>query len=355
VKWHLPQETLNKDNMSIEPFGRLDDNVEIRKRLLPFCRLRYGDVWEDRLLGHRVGVLDATNRLDIENFFENEKVTLAIQDPPYNVVVGNENTSNLFKCSLEEYMAFSKKWVENNLSVLADNASLYIWLGADQKEHFQPLPDFMLLMRQFPNVESRSFITMRNQRGYGTQKNWMAVRQECLYYTKGNPVFNIEAEYTDIPKILRGYYKEVNGRKTENFERSRSENIRAGNVWVDIQQVFYRLQENVPGCYAQKPLKSIERIIRASSQEGDVVADFFAHAGTTLIAGDIHQRRVLTFDLDPLFAELTIRRLEHFRRTGKTGFQYGNPFPEISDFTVPRTSDDWNMTTENHKMQLALF
>ena len=212
-------------------------------------------------------------------------------------------------------------------------------------------------MRQFPDIESRSFITMRNQRGYGTQKNWMAVRQECLYYTKGKPVFNIEAEYTDIPKILRGYYKEVKGKKTENLRRSQSENIRAGNVWVDIQQVFYRLQENVPGCYAQKPIKSIERIVRASSHEGDIVADFFAHSGTTLIAGDIHKRRVFTFDLDPLFAELTIRRLEYFRRTGKTGFQYGNPFSEISFSGTNDLADTakHGVQTESLQSQLALF
>jgi len=27
------------------------------------------------------------------------------------------------------------------------DASLYVWLGADQKDDFQPLPDFMLMMR----------------------------------------------------------------------------------------------------------------------------------------------------------------------------------------------------------------
>lgn len=94
----------------------------------------------------------------------------------------------------------------------------------------------------------RSFITMLNQRGYGTQKNWMAVRQVLLYYLRGNPPFNVEAEYTDIPKVLRGYYKETNGVVTENLERSKSQNIRAGNVWVDVQQVFYRMEENVNGC-----------------------------------------------------------------------------------------------------------
>ena len=121
----------------------------------------------------------------------------------------------------------------------------------------------------------------------------------------------------------------MNGRITENLERSKSENIRAGNVWVDVQQVFYRMQENVSGCYAQKPLKAIERIVQASTNEGELVTDFFAHSGTTLIAGERLGRRVYTFDADPIFAEITIRRLEHFRATGKTGWQWENPFPEI--------------------------
>lgn len=320
--------------MSVEPFGRLDNNVEVREKLLPFCRLKTGDIWEDTFSGHKVGVLDATKLDDVLTVFDSEKAVLAVQDPPYNVVVGNENTDNLFKMTLKEYLNYSQKWVDNNLNILSTDSSLYVWLGADQKEHFQPLPDFMIMMRDYPELTSRSFITMRNQRGYGTQKNWMAVRQECLYYIKGNPYFDVNAEYTDIPKILRGYYKDVKGQKTDNFERSKSENIRAGNVWVDIQQVFYRLQENVSGCYAQKPLKSIERIVKASSKEGDLITDFFSHSGTTLIVGELTKRKVFTFDIDPVFAELTIRRLENLRRTGNAGFQYSNPFPEISDFII---------------------
>lgn len=154
----------------------------------------------------------------------------------------------------------------------------------------------------------------------------MAVRQELLYYIKGNPVFNVEAEYTDIPKILRGYYKDVNGKTTENLERSKSENIRAGNVWVDIQQVFYRMDENVNGCYAQKPLKCIERIIQASSNPTDLIVDFFSHSGTTMVAAAKNLRRCFTMDIDPIFCEITIRRIEHFLATGKTGWQNSNPF-----------------------------
>ena len=248
------------------------------------------------------------------------KATLAIQDPPYNLVAFEQR-------QLDEYIQWCKQWITTTDFALARDASLYVWIGADQNSDFQPLPDFMIAMRD-TGFKSRSYITMRNQRGYGTQKNWMAVRQELLYYTKGNPVFDVNAEYTDIPKILRGYYKKVNGQVTENLERGKSDNIRAGNVWVDIQQVFYRMEENVNGCYAQKPLKSCERIIKASSSRGDLVVDFFCHSGSTLLASEMLGRNCYTVDSDPVYCEIALRRLERFRRTGKTGWQNSNPFEQ---------------------------
>jgi site-specific DNA-methyltransferase (adenine-specific) len=254
--------------------------------------------------------------------------SLGIHDPPYNITVGRKASRNLFSIDIGSYLDFSRRWISNAVEALAPDSSLYIWTGADQERGFQPLPELIHLLREFHCLESRSLITLRNQRGYGTGKNWMCVRQELLYYVKGNPIFSVQ--YTDIPKILRGYYKEVGGIRTENSERGKSPTIRPGNVWVDIQQVFYRLPENVPGAYAQKPLKAVSRIIQASSLPGDVVTDFFSHSGTTLLAAEITGRRCYAAEIDPVFAELSIRRLEHFRETGKPGFQCANPFPEWS-------------------------
>jgi DNA modification methylase len=311
---------LHPNNMLNLPIPRLDKNPEVRKCLLRYSRLKEGGIWQDPLGKHRIGCLDAANQADIELLMDGRKAVLAIQDPPYNLVAFEER-------ELDDFIRWCGKWIGTTDLALAPGASLYVWLGADQKNGFQPLPDFMIMMRQTP-FRARSFITMRNQRGYGTQKNWMAVRQELLYYSKGDPVFNVDAEYTDIPKILRGYYKEINGELTENIGRSRSDNIRAGNVWVDIQQVFYRMEENVNGCYAQKPLKSAERIMRASSNESDIVIDSFCHSASTLIAAEMNRRCCYTVDADPVFCEIAIRRLEHFRRTGKTGWQNGNPFEQ---------------------------
>ncbi len=301
---------------------------EVRARLLPYCRLKPGDIWRDERSGHVVGCGDATDAAFVHTVLHGQPARLAIQDPPYNVAMFERR-------EVSEYIAWCRKWIDLSYEILAADSALYVWLGADQNNHFQPLPQFMLMMAQTP-FEARSFITMRNQRGYGTQKNWMAIRQELLYYTKGNPPFTVR--YTDIPKILRGYYKDVGGVRTENLERSKSPTIRPGNVWVDIQQVFYRLEEHVRGCPAQKPLKAIRRIIEASSLSGDTVVDFFAHSGTTLLACELTGRKSISLEIDPLFAEITIRRLEHYRATGKTGWQRGHPFEKELEVSLSSSS-----------------
>lgn len=304
--------------MKNNPLPRLDTSPEIRNRILPYCRLELGEIWSDPEGFHRIGCLDATDSNTVRKLVGVARPTVAIHDPPYNsIAFAVQDTAS--------YIDWCSKWVKLTHEFCADNASLYVWLGADQKDGFQPLADFMVLMRSEAFL-SRSYITMRNQRGYGTQKNWMAVRQELLYYTKGKPVFNIEAEYTDIPKILRGYYKEINGSITDNIGRGKSDNIRAGNVWVDIQQVFYRMDENVSGCYAQKPLKCIDRIIRASSMAGETVIDLFAHSGTTVLAAEILGRKCITADIDPVYCEIAIRRIERYRKTAKLGWQNGHAF-----------------------------
>jgi hypothetical protein len=156
------------------------------------CRLQPGVIWDDPDGRYRIGCNDAADRDQIRKLVGDAKPTLAIHDPPYNLVAFDRR-------SIGEFIEWCRKWIRNTTEVTATDASLYVWLGADQNDGFQPPPHFIVMMRDEP-YKARSFITMRNQRGYGTQRNWMAVRQELLYYIKGSPLFNVDAEYTDIPR-----------------------------------------------------------------------------------------------------------------------------------------------------------
>ena len=300
------------------PIPRIDKDDKLKFFLEPYCRLNLGDIWVDPEGKHKIGCLDSSHKENVLKIVDGEIPTLAVHDPPYNMIAFNKENPNVF-------VDWCKAWISSTNEILAENSSLYVWLGADQKNHFEPFAEFIIMMKD-SGFESKSFITMRNQRGYGTQQNWMAVRQELLYYTKGKPTFNTSAVYTDIPKAVKGYYKEVNGKVQENIERSKSDKIRAGNVWIDIQQVFHLMEENVNGCFVQKPLKSVERIIEVSSKSNDLVVDFFAHSGTTTLAAEKLDRRSISIDIEPIYCEIAIRRLERFRKTGKLGWQNSNPF-----------------------------
>jgi site-specific DNA-methyltransferase (adenine-specific) len=322
-----------------QPLPRIDKDKELKTLLSKYTRFEKGFIWEDPEGKHKIACIDAADDVDLQKLFKSQKAKLAIQDPPYNFIAFDIN-------SPQEFVNWSKDWVENTYKFLDDNSALYIWLGADYKNHFEPFASFIKMMSETA-FSSKNFITMRNQRGYGTQKNWMSVRQELLYYIKGNPVFNIKNVYTEIPKTLtKGYYKAVNGKMTDNSERSKAPTIRAGNVWIDIQQVFYRMEENVNGCYAQKPLKAIDRIISVSSNEGDIVTDFFSHSGTSLISAEKLGRRCFTVDIDPIYCEISLRRLENLRNNELYGWQNSNPFAE----EISRDEELQEYLFENYKI-----
>ena len=92
--------------MKNNPLPRLDAAPEVREALLPFCRLKAGEIWEDPVAGHRVGCLDAADSVQTTSAMKGLKATLAIHDPPYNLVAFEERP-------LEQYLDWCKRWIGN--------------------------------------------------------------------------------------------------------------------------------------------------------------------------------------------------------------------------------------------------
>ena len=74
------------------------------------------------------------------------------------------------------------------------------------------------------------------------------------------------------------------------------EGRKIGNLWNDIQPIASQAKERLD--YAtQKPEALLERIIKASSNEGDLVCDFFGGSGTTAAVAERLGRRWITTDI----------------------------------------------------------
>ena len=84
-----------------------------------------------------------------------------------------------------------------------------------------------------------------------------------------------------------------------------------GSVWTDCPAMVANtpLRREATGYPTQKPLKLLERIVRASSHEGGLVVDPFCGSGTALLAAAKLGRRFVGCDVGELALEATTRRL----------------------------------------------
>ena len=94
---------------------------------------------------------------------------------------------------------------------------------------------------------------------------------------------------------LRRYLDEAKGRQV-------------GDIWVDVLDINAMAKERL-GYATQKPEALLERIIRASSKEDALVADFFCGSGTTLAVAEKLGRRWISCDLGRFAIHTTRKRL----------------------------------------------
>lgn len=103
-----------------------------------------------------------------------------------------------------------------------------------------------------------------------------------------------------------------------------SPGIRLQNLWTDIPPINSQAQERL-GYPTQKPLALLERIISASSNEGDVVLDPFCGCGTAVDAAQKLKRRWIGIDITHLAISLIEKRLKD-RYKGRAKFEvHGTP------------------------------
>jgi len=101
------------------------------------------------------------------------------------------------------------------------------------------------------------------------------------------------------------------------------------DVWTDIKPIASQAKERI-GYPTQKPIALLERIIRASSNPGDMILDPFCGCATALVAAETLGRRWAGIDLSPLAVKLVGERLQ----------DHHGVFGQIIDRTdIPSRSD----------------
>ncbi len=145
---------------------------------------------------------------------------------------------------------------------------------------------------------------MANDKHENKIKSYLFEEDGNLYYYRGRNLKN--SEY--IRKFRTKEFVEDN--KLQNmFSKIKYLGTKIGEVWSDLPTISQLTKENT-GYSTQKPKALLERIIKASSNEGDIVGDFFMGSGTTGEVAIELGRKFIGCDIGERACEITKNRLD---------------------------------------------
>lgn len=205
--------------------------------------------------------------------------------------------------SPQEAIEWYKPIVREMHRVLKDTGSIYLQCDSNLEHYLKVEIDKVFGIENFQRdiIWRIGWVS-----GYKTQaKNWIRNHDNILYYTKSNK-FTFNKEYILYPE---GYVRRDGKKpKGKGIPIEDTWNCSENDILNSIQIMSFS-KEKV-GYDTQKPKELLERIIKASSNKGDIVADFFCGSGTTGVVAKELGRNYIMCDVSPKAVEISEMRLE---------------------------------------------
>ena len=315
--------------------------------------MRYNTLYQGNCLGFLKG-------------FPGESVDLVYIDPPFfsqrTYRVGDVGFDDKFE-SMDHYIDFMTERVRELHRVLKPTGSVYLHCDQTASHYLKVMCDKIFGKANFRNEivwkrkfgsnatnKPSMFSTSTDSILFYTKSKDYNFNQEYLPYSKGQlKVYNRDdkdgkgayllkelSAPSDSPTLkydFLGYKTPEKGwrwTKKRMFEAKEKgllylpedknkrpsyksylkdkKGIAITNLWADISQVGGSAKERL-GYPTQKPIALLERIIKASTNEGDVVLDAFCGSGTTLHAAHNLNRRWVGIDQNPDAIKICQERL----------------------------------------------
>jgi DNA modification methylase len=258
-------------------------------------------------------------------------------DPPFDVgsdfsmdiKIGDEDESFTKKPSIIEEVAFRDTWgngvdsfiamIYERLKImhdlLAEDGSIYVHCDWRLNSYMRIVLDEIFGK---DNFQREIIWALSGVSGYKSLINgFVRGHDSILYYAKSDKhIFNKKFLEYDEAQLKRFSKIDENGRRYKPITATRrlylddSNGVPISDVWSDIAS--FQTIVNSPEIMdypTQKPEKLIGRIIEASSNEGDLVADFFCGSGTTMAVAEKMNRKWIGTDLGRFSIHTSRKRL----------------------------------------------
>jgi len=205
-----------------------------------------------------------------------------------------------------EYLAFLEPRLAQMHRLLSERGTLYVHLDPRTSHYVKVALDGLFGDHGFLNEVIWSYRTG------GRSPHWFARKHDVLLvYAKcaGRHTFNV---LRDGSFRTDGLKRDAEGRYYKNTKKGRLYFHPEGPAMTDVWEVPFlsTVSSERTGYPTQKPEALLERVIRASSNAGDVVADFFCGSGTALAVAERLGRRWLGCDEEPAAVAIARERVK---------------------------------------------
>ena len=214
--------------------------------------------------------------------------------------------------------------------ILREDGSLYLHCDPTASHYLKAMLDAIFGHRQFRNQ-----IVWGYRTGGVSKKYWARKHDILFFYAKSDA-------YAHNPVQERIYYEKPFFTEQQDEQGRYYADVYLRDVWTDIKPLINVSKERF-GYPTQKPLALYDRIIRASSNEGDVVLDPFCGCATTPVAAERLGRRWVGMDIWDQAHDTVIQRLQAEGLAAPDGDTGGRllTFGEVGYSTaVPVRTDD---------------
>jgi site-specific DNA-methyltransferase (adenine-specific) len=282
---------------------------------------------------HDGHVLVRCDAIEIGRHVKTESAALAYLDPPFGVGAsfGARESSGGWRAkassayedkwpSMQAYLAWLEPRVQAVRECLSSEGTMWLHLDHRAVHEAKTLCDRVFGARAFLG----EIIWVPGNGGRGGKKRPSTTHQTLLVYARGrvfiwngnDPILrepyastSLSMHFKNVDADGRHFRERTLGGRTYRYYADQGRAL--GSVWSDCPSMVANtpLLTETTGYPTQKPLKLLERIIRASSQKGGLVLDPFCGSATTMVAAGRLGRTCVGCDIGEAAIEHASRRL----------------------------------------------
>jgi len=260
-------------------------------------------------------------------------VDLIFADPPYNI--GKRYANFIDKWPSDaDYASWCENWLGLCIRKLKDNGSMYVMTST------QCMPYLDLYLRDKIDIMGR-LVWHYDSSGVQAKTKYGSMYEPILFCVKNAKDYTFNVDDIKVEAKTGAKRQLIDYRKAVPTTYSTSKT--PGNVW-EYPRVRYKMPEYEEHP-TQKPEALLERIIKASSNRGDVVLDPFSGTFTTSAVAKKLGRKSIGIDMELEYIKIGLRRVgiqdeldgeellalekKHVIRNGKHGSKTKEAHPQL--------------------------